>query len=262
MKIDWKDFEDKIKKIKYKHLLLLKFFNLLNFFDDNTGATIIRYIMKNQIDLFFDYPIFILCQYIPKERYPLTIKSILDFYDLVKEKIYMVSLVSKWYKVYKNTEFWNLEIEAQKKYLEELKQKILAIFDSTQGVMNIINRIGLIYKQDNNTSGIYQTNETLKERLHQLYILFGSHFFISVNIPIITNNDFDLMKVDEKIKYTQECYMKCLTVINQTLQIFEKLHLLNLRIDNLLNPYYVEIEDSAIDEDSVEDLSVIFEKIN
>jgi hypothetical protein len=260
MKIDWKDTEDKIKNIKYKHLLLLKFFNLLDFIDDTVASNIIRYIMKNHIDLFFDYPIFILCQYIPKNRYPLTIKSILDFYDLVKDKLSLVSLVSKWYKVYKNRKFWELSIDSQIKHLQNMRNIIFSIFDSTHGVMSLIPRLGQIYKQENNYSGSYQTNETLKDRLHQLYLLFGSHFFISVNIPIITNNDFDLMKVDEKIKYVNECYFKCLSVITQTLQIFENLNLLNLKIDNLLNPYYIEINDSAIDEDSVEDLSAIFEK--
>lgn len=262
MTINWKEIEDKIKNIKYKHLLLLKFFNLLNFFSDNIASNIIRYIIKHHIEIFFDYPIFLLCQNIPKNRYPLTIKYILDFYDLVKNKISFVSLISKWYKVYKNKKFWELSLESQIKHLQDLRLKVMAIFDSTHGIMNMVSRLGPIYKQDKNFIGIYQTNETLKDRLHQLYLLFGSHFLISLQIDIITSNDFDLFTCDEKIKYTQECYFKSLSVISQTLQIFENLHLLNLKIDNLLNPYYVEIEDSAIDEDSIEDLSAIFEKTN
>ena len=258
MNIDWKELETDIQNIKNKHFLLLKFFNLLDFIEDKYASIIIRYIMKHHIELFFDYPIYILCQYIPKKRYPETIDSILKFYEIIKEKIKLITLISKWYKIYKNREFWELDIDKQIQHMIQLKSKFNSLFDSNNMIMNFNQRFMAILKINNSQTAVYESIESAKDRLQLVVKLFGLKFIDAIGIPIITREDYEDFSSEMKIKYINLVYSKILHIINQTTNLFENLYLLNLKFDNLLNPFFINIVEDTLEEDSVEDMSAYF----
>lgn len=173
--IDWKNIEDKIKNCKYKYVIVFNFFNLMEFLDDKNAAIILRLIIKNNIEIFTDNPFYLLCQYIPKKTYPITLDLILSFYELIREKAKLLVLLSKWYFAYKNKIFWSKEINNQIEDLEFLKKYILGIFDNSFGGIAFGMKMATILKIDINNSRDL-TIDSAVERLVLVYDLMGENF--------------------------------------------------------------------------------------
>lgn len=255
--IDWKNIEDKIKNCKYKHVIIFNFFNLMEFIDDTNAAIILRLIIKNNIEIFSNHPFYTLCQYIPKEIYPITLDLIISFYELIREKGKLIVLLSKWYYAYKNKIFWNKEIDKQIEDLEFLKKYILAIFDNSFGGVSF----GL------KMSGIFRTNveysrditiDSAIERLSLVYDLMGKNFFTLAKIPVLSVSDFINLTDESKVKYVNTIHVKTVELISLTIDIFEKYSMINLKIENLLDPFYVNIEENTSMSDDIEDMKIFF----
>ncbi len=255
--IDWKNIEDKIKNCKFKHVIIFNFFNLMEFIDDTNAAIILRLIIKNNIEIFINQPFYLLCEYIPKEIYPITLDLIISFYELIREKGKLIVLLSKWYYAYKNKIFWNKEIDKQLEDLEFLKKHILAIFDNSFGGMSFgLKMIGILKTNVEYTR--YITIDSAIERLILVYDLMGENFFKLAKIPILTVTDFIDLSDDLKIKYVNTIHLKTIEVITLTIDIFEKYSMINLKIENLLDPFYVNIEENTSMSDDIEDMKIFF----
>lgn len=256
--INWKKIEDIIKNYKYKHFIIFKFFNLMDFFDDKNAAIILRLIINNNLEIFIDNPFFLLCKYIPKKKYPKTINLILSFYELIKEKAKITILLSKWYFAYENKKFWSKEINNQVEDLLFLKKHILSIFDNSFGgvpfgiKMLPILKTNIPYVRD-------ITIESSIDRLVLVYKLMGEKFFKLAKIPILTNNDFLELSDESKSNYINLVHSKTSEIIIQTIDFFEKYIMINLKIDNLLDPFYVNIEQNTTMSDDIEDMKIFFE---
>ena len=66
--------------------------------------------------------------------------------------------------------------------------------------------------------------------------------------------DFRYLKDDEKIKYIISVQIKTLNIIEQTIENYEKFNMVNLKIDNLLNPFFINIKNDTISDYDVEDI--------
>ncbi len=255
--INWTKVDEEIRKCDYKYALIFKFFNLMEFFDDKTASILLRLIVRNNMDIFINYHFYTLCKYIPKERYPETIDFIISFYDLVKEKIKITLLLSKWYIAYKNEDFWNKEINNQIEDLIFLKHYIQALNDTSFGGISFGIKLLPILESNKNNSKEEAINTAI-ERLGLTYQKLGESFFKLAKIPIMTIDEFRNLSNEEIVRYVNLVHLKTIEIISQTIDFFEKYLMINLKIDNLLNPFYVNIVEDTTMPDDIEDLSVLF----
>lgn len=255
--IDWHKIDEDIKKCNYKYALIFKFFNLMEFFDDRTASILLRLIVKNNIEIFINYPFFILCKFIPEDRYPETIDFLISFYDLIREKIKIILLLSKWHIAYKNTDFWDKDINNQIEELAFLKHYIQALYDTSHGGVSFGIKLLPILESNINNSREYSI-ETAIDRLGLTYKKLGESFFKLAKIPIMSITEFKSLSNEEIVRYVNLVHLKTVEIISQTIDFFEKYLMINLKIDNLLNPFYVNIVEDTTLPDDIEDLSVLF----
>lgn len=255
--LDYKKIDSDLQNIENKYVLIFKFFNLLDFFDDKIAMIIIRYIIKHCFDIFISYPFYTLCLYIPKNRYPETINIILSFYEISKEKYSLLEQLKKWHIIYKNKFFWNKDIIEQIKYLINLKHLIMALFDNSNGGAPFALKILPILKSNINNCRMMTINSAI-ERLRKLFNLMGSNFFTILKIKIVTVETFLTFSDEQVVQYIHNVYIKTIAILSGTIDLFEKYNMINLKMDNLLNPSFVNIEEESVLEDDVEDISTFF----
>jgi hypothetical protein len=88
MPINWEEFDNNIKNIKYPHVFIQKFFLSLESLDDKYASVILRYIIKNNINIFVNNPFYVCIKHISKKKYPETIDILNTFYELIKQKMH------------------------------------------------------------------------------------------------------------------------------------------------------------------------------
>jgi hypothetical protein len=108
--------------------------------------------------------------------------------------------------------------------------------------------------------GKYDSSETINsatERLKIVYKLMGINFFTEYNIPIISIEQFYKLDNMNMIKYMNIVYSKTLEHINIIINLFEQLNMINLKLYDLLNPCFVNIEEDNLNIEN-EDISELF----
>jgi hypothetical protein len=255
--MNWNKIDEKIKNYKYKHVLIFKFFNLMQCFDDINSSILIRLIVKHNLDIFIENRFDNLCKYIPKDKYPKTIDFLISFYELYNEKIKIILLLYKWNITYKNNNFWNKDINGQIEELFFLKHYIQSLFDTSYGGVSFGIKLHQILESNNKEDTI----ESAIERLSLTYKKLGHDFFISAQIPIMKVNEFKNLSNEGIVKYVNIVHLKSIDIISQTIDYFEKFLMITLKIDNLLNPFDVNIVDDTNDttlSEDIEDLNLFF----
>lgn len=255
--INWEKFDLDLKNSKYKYLVIFKFFNLLDYLDDTNASIIIRLIIKNYIDIFVEHPFILLCKYIPSRRYHETINVIITFYELIKEKNECILLLYQWYKAFKKKYFWNKNINQQIEFLNILNEKISALFDNSKGGVPFGNKMLAILKTNINNAREEIINIAMG-RLLKTYSLMGYNFFKENDIPVLYEDEFEDLPDEKKGNYVNLIHFKTTNIISQTIELFEKLNMINLKIDNLLDPCYVQIEEDTYLDYDVEDIKIFF----
>jgi hypothetical protein len=257
MKINWELFDEKLKNIDFPLLLILKFFNSMHLVDDGNASIILRYIIKNNINTFLIYPFYLLIPKLQKNKYELTIDILFTFYDLIKKRNKRITLIKKWYNIYKKKFFWKKEIESQINDLNNLKLLIQAIFDTSKGGTHFSLKMASLMKSNVNNSREFTINSAI-ERLRQVFSLLGASFFKESEIPIITIDNFENMEDELKIKYLNLVYHKTIQNLSLIINIFEEYNMINLQLDNLINPCFITIEEDFNQDSDIEDLTDMF----
>jgi len=255
MPINWKEFDNNIKNIKYPHVLIQKFFLSLELIKDVHASIILRYIIKNNIVIFINNPFFVCIKYISKEKYPETIDILITFYELIKQKMKLLNNIKKWYEAYQNKFFWNKKIDKQIEDLYLMKNLIKANFDTSKGGIPFNFKMAGIIK--NNSLDSSDTLRTTVERLRNVLKIMGREYFKKINLPIFSETEFYELESDEIIKYTSIVYLKTVEIIDTTIDFFENYNMICLKLDSLLNPFLINIEEDAILNDDIEDMSYL-----
>lgn len=251
--INWESFNNDLKNVKSKYLLIFKFFNLIKYLDDEITSKMLRIIINHSIDLFIEYPFYKLSNHIPTEEYPETLTVLVTFYELIKEKSQLILFLSKWYTAYQNKSYWNRDNKYQIEHLLNLQLQVKAIFDSVICNQSFGMKIIPIIKANINNSK-YLVFENVIERLIKLYKLLGQSFFKTANIPIITVDDFYNLNDGEKIIYVISTQSITLNMLEENIKIYENFNMVNLKLDNLLNPFSINIENDTCTDYDVEDI--------
>jgi hypothetical protein len=255
MTVDWDNFDKKLEDVKYPHVLIFKFFNSIHLLNDNIASIMLRFIIKNNIDIFINLPFYLIAKHLPKKKYSNTINIIESFYDLLLNRTKNFNGIKKWYATYKNVSFWNKDIDEQIVLLNNLRNEIKGIFDNAKGGVPFPIKMIHIFKSNiNNSKEI--VIESAIERLVQVVKLLGPDIFNSLKIPLLTISNFLELNDDTKIKYTNLVYIKITECLNIIINIFEDFNMCNLKLHNLINPVFINIEESCIDE--IEDLTDYF----
>jgi hypothetical protein len=255
MTVDWELFDKKLKDIKYPYVLIFKFFNSIHLLNDNIASIMLRFIIKNNIDIFINTPFYIIAKYLPKKKYLETIETLECFYNLLLNRTNKLSNIKKWHSIYKNKFFWEKDIEDQIIFLNNLRNQIKGIFDNSKGgVPFSIKMLPILKSNINNSKEI--VIESAIERLNQTVKILGTKIFISLNIPLLTVDNFLELDDDTKFKYTNLAYIKIIENLNAIITIFEDFNMCNLKLHNLINPHFITIEESNLDE--IEDITGYF----
>ena len=252
--IDWELFDEKIKEIKYPHFLIFRFFNNIHLISDYHASIILRFIIKNNIDIFKSEPYFLIINDL-LQKYIETASVLESFYKFYIERTKKLELIKNWFIIYKNNSFWKKNVNDQLNYLHNLRLNVKATFDNSKSVSSFIDKMQPIMKLNINNSKDLIIESTI-ERLGQIFKLFGSKIFKSLKIPMLCTDEFIDLEDENKIKYTYLVYSKILNLLNIIINIFEEFNMADLKLNNLLNPKFIKIEE--IDFDEVDDFTDYF----
>lgn len=259
MNLNWELFDEKLKGIKYPYVLIRKFFNNIHLIDDVNASIILRYIIKNHINIFLTNPFHVLVNKLPNS-YMETNEVIMFFYINIKRRGKIISELKKWHKSFASRFFWQKKIEDQILFLYDIKLKIQANFDTSKGGVSFIIKMIPILKTYNKDIRD-ETIISAFERLRNVYKLLGAKFFIYHKIPILTSEDFYELEDIHMLKYLNIIYSKTIDNLIVTINLFEQLNIINLKLYNLLNPCIVKIEEVSISvetDEEIEDMSILF----
>jgi hypothetical protein len=252
--INYDSFNNNLKNIKYKHLLIFKFLNLMEFLDDDNASKILSLLINNYLDIFIKYSFYEISKYIPIKRYTKTLTVLVTFYELMKEKTKLIISLSKWNLAYKNKIYWMKDNKYQIEHLLNLKLIVKSLFDCAFGEQLFgIKIIPIVKANINNSKKLIFEN--VIESLTKLYKLLGHNFFKIANIQTMIINDFFYLKDNDKINYIVLVQIKTLNLIDETIENYEKLNMVNLKIDNLLNPFLIYIENDTFSEYDIENIN-------
>jgi hypothetical protein len=115
--------------------------------------------------------------------------------------------------------------------------------------------MGPIIKLNINNSK-YLIFDSAIERLSAVLKLFGKKVFKSLKIPILSIDEFLDLEDENKIKYTFLVHSKILELLEFVISCFEEFNMSDLKLNNLLHPKFINIEEIEIDE--VDDISEYF----
>jgi hypothetical protein len=73
---------------------------------------------------------------------------------------------------------------------------------------------------------------------------------------MLSVDEFLDLEDENKIKYTHLVYSKILELLQVVINLFEEFNMADLKLNNLLNPKFINIEEIEIDE--VDDISEYF----
>jgi len=258
MQINWEDFNNSIKNTKYPYVLIQKFFLSIETIEDKYASIILRYIIKNNFIIFTNIPFYVIIKDIPKDKYPETIDTLKMFYELIKQQMKLLEKIRKWFEAYKNKNFWNKELNEQLVDLYLMRDLIKANFDTSKGGVPFgFKMMGIIKNSNVNSAAKQITIESAAERLKNVLEIIGSEYFKKINLPIFCSLDFFELEPEEIIKYTNIVYFKTVETITMTIDLFENYNMICLKLDNLLNPFFVNIEEDTILDDDIEDISYL-----
>ena len=216
----------------------------------------LRYIIKNNLAIFMNNPFYVCIKYFLKKKYFEVVDVLDTFYYSIKEKEKILENIKEWYLVYKNESFWDKKINEQIEDLHLIRDIIKANFDTSKGGAYFgIKMVGIL--RNTNSFARILTLETITERLRNIFVIMGENFFKKTNIPIYSVKDFYELETEEIIKYTNIVYLKTIDVINITINLFENYNMICLKLENLLNYCFVNIEEDNILEDDIEDISYL-----
>ena len=237
--------EENIKKIKNPIIFLFLLINIKEEISDFYISMILRIFLKYHNNIAFLYnirKIFI------NEALPISNNIIKEFYQLIHKKLCYLGILKKFKEIYTNNSFWLLDINQQINFIENKYEHFKSIFDVSKGTTLYQDKLIPLLFETNNRQFIL--NETV-QRLKILIELFGLKLFTILEIPIITINDLFESTNHNIYIYLNMIYKRFDELLSNILKTFENYYIICSKIDNLINPDIVIINqvDSEIDFD-------------
>ena len=110
----------------------------------------------------------------------------------------------------------------------------MANFDCSKGGIPLHNKInGLLNRND--------IREIIRMRLVIILKLLGPGIFNAIDIPLITNEDFDFLENSDIIKYLLCIYEKISNLLDKTIKLFTSYTIISNQLNSILNPIIINI---------------------
>jgi hypothetical protein len=247
--IDINKFNSDISQIKYPCIFLFRLISFIDDINDYDLSIIIRLFLKyhgpfaleNNLKLLFKDHL---------NNNDLSWIALTDFYNLVHKKITITTIIKKLYTVYKNKIFWSMNTDEQIDYLNQIKLQFLGIYDCAKGGTPYHHKIPSLLK---NTSNKYIILEDAKQRLKKLFDIFGYDVFMAIELPVLTNHEFDTLSDENIAKYIALIYSGISELLEHTIKLFDIFSLICQKMDSLFNPVIININSVDHDLDLFED---------
>ncbi len=253
--IDIKKSNIEIEKIKYPIIFLFQLITYSNYLSDYDFSIILRLFLKNHITTALSINLKKLLKLELSDKI-ISWKVLDDFYKLIYKKMSLIVILNKWYLVYNNKTFWKMLLDKQIDYLQNIKLQFLSIFDCSKGGLPFYNKIAPLLK-DGKIHIRHEILENIKDRLIQIFKMFGSKIFQSMDIPIITISEFYHLSNENIIKYLIIIHEKLDELLNQIIKLFNSYNLSCIQLTNLLNPIHIKINTQNIDsETEIDDIKL------
>tara|TARA_Y100000991_G_C21974579_1_gene351424 strand:+ start:4646 stop:5419 length:774 start_codon:yes stop_codon:yes gene_type:complete len=252
-KINWNTIDLQIKKLKLPLSFIYNILKNQNNIEDYHLSLIIRFFFKNQTKISMEFPLFIMFN-ILDENFKITKQVVNEYYSCILKKYLFIEIISKFKKSFDKKEFWNKDIYTQKCKLEQLHLIFKSHFDSSitglSGVTKLVSQI----KCKNNSIILLH----LKWRLSDSINLLGKQLIEDNGIKLISEENFDNLDNNDKIKYVLYYYLKVDKLFKLLINTYELLLIYDNKLKQIINPKPVYINFTTIysDNDS-EDFSLL-----
>ena len=245
--IDIKKSNLEISQIKYPIIFLFKLITCINYIDDYDFSIILRIFLKYHSNIALTINLKNLFKLELSNRF-ISWSILNDFYKIINKKMSLIFILNKWHSVYTNKKFWKLSLNKQIDYLQNTKMYFLGIFDCSKGGIPFHYKVGPLLNRTN-----YNYNEiikNIKDRLLQIYKIFGFKLYQTMDIPLLTVIDFYHLTSENLIKYLIIIFDKFNELLNQIIKLFDKYNLICIELDNLINPIIININTQNIDSET------------
>ena len=261
---DWNIVDEKMRNLKYPLVFLINILKYQRKIDDYLLSILIRFYIKNNFELCFNLPIFLIFNHIDS-RFEITKKVINDFYLSLSKKIYFLKSIIEFKKSSEGLQWFDEIFENtifnQRNKIDEIFCFFKAHFDAsktgTEGVMRLISHLKSsfsIYDYDKNPI-IFE----IKDRFHRLDSFFGRKIFEDKKIIIISEEEFDKISNEDKIKYILYFYLKTEKFFNKILYTYDVLIFEDNKLKQILNPkpIIVNLESDQNDRSDTDELELL-----
>jgi hypothetical protein len=260
---DWTIVDDKMKNLKHPLVFLINILKYQRKVDDYLLSILLRFYIKNNFELCFNLPIFLIFNHIDS-RFEITKKVINDFYTSLSKKIYFLKSIIEFKKSCEGLvwfdRIFNNTIFNQRIKIDEICCFFKSHFDAsktgTEGIMRLIGNLKSSfskYEYDKNPI-IFE----IKDRFHRLDSFFGRKIFEDKKIIIITEEEFDKISNEDKIKYILYFYLKTEKFFNKILYTYDVLMFEDNKLKQILNPkpIIINLESEQTDRSDTDELDI------
>jgi len=157
---------------------------------------------------------------------------IINFYDLINQKINLIFFLKIWKEIYPNNLFWDISTNEQIEFLNNIKMIFLSIYDCSQG--GFVYHIKLMQIFNSNNYNYSQIMEDVEDRLKRILNLIGSKIFDYLKIPLITVHDLYNISHTEIIKYFTTIFNNINNLLKEVIILFESFNIACNKLDNLI----------------------------
>ena len=252
---NWEEIENKIKNLKFPLSFIFNLFKNSKYFLDYDLSLIIRYYLKNHFNVAFNFYLLKIVNLINDKN--ISKKILHQFYFNLRKKFIIYKFLNNFIEVYKKKkQLINKNIYLQLLEIKKLRDIFLSNFDSCKSNNPIHHKLLpiLTFKKNFDKKFIIYH---LIERLRNVFLLFGNHFFDKYKIIKIKKSKFLNMKDKDKIKYCTYIFQKIKNILNKVINSLEILRYTNNQIINIINPIPIKIEINNSESDNDELLFLI-----
>lgn len=261
---DWNIVDEKMSNLEHPLVFLINVLKFQRKIDDYLLSILLRFFLKNNFELCYNLPIFVMFNHLDS-KFEITKKVINDFYTSLSKKIYFLKSVIEFRKICKSSNWFdkvfNNSLVNQRNSIEEIFCFFKAHFDAsksgTEGVMRLIGQLKSSFSIYN-----YEDNPVileLKDRFNRLDSFFGRKIFEEKKIIIVTDEEFDKISNEDKIKYVLYFYLKVEKFFTRILYVYDILIFEDNKLKQILNPrpIIVNLESDQNDRSDTDDLELL-----
>lgn len=255
--INWNTIDEQIKKLKFPLTFIYNILKNQNKIEDYHLSLIIRFFLKNQTSLSIECPLFSILGVL-NDDFVITKRVINDFYSSILKKYIFINIILKFKLTYDDSNFWEKDLYSQKYTLENMLLIFKSHFDASLSGINGVTKFVSQLKCNNNYINLH-----IKSRLNESINIFGVNFLIRNNIKLLTEQEYDSLNINNKIKFIIYYFIKVDKYMRTIISLYDLLIIYDNKIKQIITPRPIYINFNRIySENDSEDINLMIEHYN